>query len=396
MENQKLPAYRWVILTIVSLLCFIANYIQFQVSALATVVMPQLHITTAEFSALLMAPMLVAVVLSIPAGSLGDKFGSKKVISVGCILSIIGAFGRFIASNFAMMMIMLLLCGIFISLLNANLIKVLGTWFKQDTDAAMGVFYAASCLGITLAQITSSWFPSVNAAYMFSSVSLLVLTICWIVFVRDTPKGESLPPAEPTMKYLKVAIKSKNTWIVSICAGLGIASTTAYAGLLPQALNLGQHISNSTAGIMSSVVTVGSFFGSLIGPAWCNKLGRYKMFLTVTTLIGAIVMYFTWYTPAGFFLWAMLVINGFFTAISGPIVQAMPIQFPEIGEKYSGSAGGIVGTVSMLISYFIPIIVSKIAGNDYAKNLGIESLIFGLSILCILALPEVGSKAKNK
>lgn len=63
MAKEKLPSYRWVILTIVSLLCFIANYIQFQVSALATEIMPQLHITTAEFSSLLMAPMLVAVVL---------------------------------------------------------------------------------------------------------------------------------------------------------------------------------------------------------------------------------------------------------------------------------------------------------------------------------------------
>jgi MFS transporter, NNP family, nitrate/nitrite transporter len=395
MEKQKLPSYRWVILTIVSLLCLIANYIQFQVSALATAIMPQLHITTAQFSSLLMAPMLVAVILSIPAGSLGDKFGSKKVITVGCILSVIGAFGRFIAQNFAMMMVMLLLCGIFISLLNANLIKVLGTWFKQETDSAMGVFYAASCLGIVFAQVTSSWFSSVNAAYMFSSVSLLVLTICWILFVRDTPKGEALPPAEPTLQYLKVALKSRNTWIVSICAGLGIASTTAYAGFLPQALSLGQHINNSTAGIMSAVVTIGSFFGSLIGPTWCNKLGQYKLFLTLTTLIGAIVMYFTWYTPAGLFLWIMLVINGFFTAISGPVVQAMPIQFPEIGEKYSGSAGGIVGTVSMLISYIIPILVSMVAGNDYAKNLGIESVIFGLSILCILALPELGKKAKK-
>ena len=49
----------------------------------------------------------------------------------------------------------------------------------------------------------------------------------------------------------------------------------------------------------------------------------------------------------------------------------------------------------MLISYIIPILVSKIAGNDYAKNLGIESLVFGLSVICILALPEIGQKAKK-
>lgn len=392
---KKLSNYRWVILAIVCLLCFIANYIQFQVSALATQIMPDLGISTAQFSSLLMAPMLSAVFLSIPAGALGDRFGAKRVISIGCVISVLGAFGRLIATNFTLMMIMLLGCGVFISLLNANLIKVLGIWFKEETETAMGLFYASSCAGIIIAQMTGTLFPSVKIAYVFSSVALLISSVLWILFVRDCPEGETLPEPEPALKYLKVAVKSKNTWIVTLAVGLGIASTTAYAGFLPQALTLGQGIPEGLAGTMAAVVTVGSFIGSLVGPAICNKLGKYKSFLVVTTLIGAIVMYFTWYTPVGFFLWAMLILNGIFTAVQGPIMQAMPIMFPEIGEKYAGSAGGIVGTGSLLISYVIPILVSIVAGDNYALNLGIESAVFGLGIICALLLPELGKGKKQ-
>lgn len=86
-------------------------------------------------------------------------------------------------------------------------------------------------------------------------------------------------------------------------------------------------------------------------------------------------MFVTWYTPVGFLLWTILVINGFFTAINGPIMQSMPVLLPEIGDKYAGSAGGIVGTISLLMSYFLPIGISAIAGADYTMNMGLEPLL---------------------
>lgn len=195
MDKEQLPKlsnYRWVILAIAALMDVISNYVQFQISALATQIMPALHITPPQFSSLLMAPMLIAVFLSIPAGSLADKFGAKRVVSIGCIISVIGAFGRLFAKDFWSMMIMLLMFGVYMSLLNANTIKIFGIWFKQDTNMAMGVFFASAGVGAALSQITGSFFPSVNAAYIFSSIVLLILAICWIVFVKDAPKGESI------------------------------------------------------------------------------------------------------------------------------------------------------------------------------------------------------------
>lgn len=97
MYYQNIDGLFW---GITCFLCFISNYIQFQVSALAYVVMPELGITPVQFSSLLMAPMLIAVFLSIPSGMLGDQIGSKKVVGIGCIISVIGAFGRLYAGSF--------------------------------------------------------------------------------------------------------------------------------------------------------------------------------------------------------------------------------------------------------------------------------------------------------
>lgn len=395
MDQNKLPAWRWAIVLIVCLLCFMANYMQYQVSALATLIMPDLQIDAVGFSMLFLAPMLVAVFLSIPLGSLGDRFGSKRVVAVCMVVSVIGGLIRCVfLHSFAAQMVAMFLLGVGISALNANLIKILGVWFKEQTGIAMGMFYASSCVAIVVAQICSGMFGSVLNSYIVAEVVLTISAVLWFVLAKDIPEGEELPAPEPTLEYLKVAAKSKGVWLISIGVGFGLASTTAYAGFLPQALEIGKGLDAGLAGIMAAIVTVGSFVGCLVGPPAAEKIGTYKGFLIITTLIGAVAMFITWYTPLGFGLWAILVINGFFTAINGPIMQALPISLPEIGAKYAGSAGGIVGTVSLLMSYFLPIGISAIAGESYAVNFGLESLCFLLAVATIIALPELGPKGK--
>lgn len=402
MDKEQLPKlsnYRWVILAIAALMDVISNYVQFQISALATQIMPALHITPPQFSSLLMAPMLIAVFLSIPAGSLADKFGAKKVVSIGCIISVIGAFGRLFAQNFWSMMIMLLMFGVYMSLLNANTIKIFGIWFKQDTNMAMGVFFASAGVGAALSQITGSFFPSVNAAYIFSSLVLLILAICWILFVKDAPKGESIQKeqtvdSESTIKYFEVAAKSKKTWLIAICGGLGSAASTAFSGILPQAF-AARGMSDATAGIIASVASFGSLFGALMGPAIIAKLKKAKGFMISVTLVSAILMAITWFVPVGLPLVISLVAGGLFGSMTGPIMQAMPIQFPEIGPKYAGSAGGLIGTVTLLLAYVVPILISLIAGRSYIFTFFIQGIVIALTAIFIAILPDANNVNKH-
>ncbi|WEV39626.1 MFS transporter [Lactobacillus sp. ESL0681] len=404
MEEKQLPKlsnYRWVILAIAASLDMISNYVQFQISALATQIMPELHLTQPQFSSLLMAPMLIAVFLSIPAGSLADKFGAKKIVTVGLVVSVIGAFGRLWASNFITMMIILLLFGVYMALLNANTMKLFGTWFKQDTNMAMGIFFASASVGIMLSQITGPMFPNVQTAYIFSSVVLLILAVCWIVFVKDVPAGEELPKQEVVAEhkesswdFFKVAAKSKKTWIVAMSVGFGMGASEAFSGILPQAF-AARGMTPTQAGTIAAIATVGSMCGSAFGPAIVDKSKRAKPLMMLITILGGISMAITWYMPLGIVLTANLILGGLLGAMTGPIMQAMPIQFPEIGPKYAGSAGGLVGTISLLLSYCVPVIISAIAGKSYVTTFIVQGTVFALTAIFIALLPDANSARRH-
>ena len=389
METRKLSSYRWVILLVSGLVIFVADYMQYQLAALAHIIMPELGIDVAQFSALLLGPLLAGVFASIPGGSLADKFGSKIVVTVAIAISALAAFGRLVAGDFASMLVMMVGIGIAPAVLQAASIKFYGSWFEDKMDFAMGVYFGAACAGIALGLATSTFFPSVEVAYMASSIAFAVTLVLWIALFRNAPVGTELPPAEPILKYFGVAAKSKGVWLIAIAAGLGMATATNYSGILPQALIDVRDVDPAMAGNMAALLSIMSIFGSIAGPMWSNRDGNPKKVAIIISIIGGLVMIANWYTPLGAAMWIMLVINGIFSAASGPILNAMPFQLEEIGIKYAASAGGLVGTISLLISYFLPIGIGMVTGDNYTANFIAEGVFFALAAIPIIFIPKL-------
>lgn len=134
MDKPKLSPYRWAIMIIVCLVCVLSNYMQYQVSALAVYIMPMFSIDEAGFSMLMLMPMLTAVFLSIPAGTLGDRIGPKKVVEVCMTIAVLGAFLRTFSDSFVLQMVSMFMLGAGISALNANLVKIFSAWFMDQTE----------------------------------------------------------------------------------------------------------------------------------------------------------------------------------------------------------------------------------------------------------------------
>lgn len=390
MEARSLSPYRWVILLVSCLVIFVADYMQYQLAALAYVIMPDLNIDVAQFSALLLGPILAGVFASIPGGSLADRFGSKGVVTVAVVISLLGAFGRLIASDFVTMLVMMVVIGVAPAVLQAASIKFYGSWFEDKMDFAMGVYFAAACAGIALGLATSTLFPSVQMAYLFSSIAFAVVLVLWVVLFRNVPKGTPLPPAEPVLKYFGVAARSRGVWLIAIAAGLGMATATNYSGILPQALIDMRDVDPMMAGNMAALLSIMSIAGSILGPIWSNRSGKTKLVVILISVIGGVVMIANWYTPIGVAFWILLLVNGIFSAASGPIINAMPFQLPEIGIKYAASAGGLVGSISLIISYFLPIGIGMVAGTDYSLNFVLEGVFFALAAIPIIFIPKLG------
>ncbi|MEG0505750.1 MAG: MFS transporter, partial [Raoultibacter sp.] len=235
-EHDKLPLYRWVILVIASLLIFMTSYVQFQISSLSSLIIPQFNLDAVEFSSLLLAPLLSGVFLSIPSGVLCDRFGPRTVVGVATAFSVAAAFVRIFAGDYLTLFGTMVVLGVCPAVLQASLIKVFCVWFKGDSDFAMGIYFASASVGIACSQATSNLFGSLEAAFLTSSLVFLGCGIAWVVLARDVPAGEAPPPRESLSQYLRVATSSKSVWLIAAAVGLGMATSTAYMGLFPQAL----------------------------------------------------------------------------------------------------------------------------------------------------------------
>lgn len=402
-SNQNVPIspYRWVVVAIMWSTIFIAVTAQFQVAALAFKIIPELNLTSGNYAMVLAAPMLPAVLFSIGAGALADRFGVKKVVAVSFVFSIIGVYFRYIPNSFFGYFSLMFLSGLTPALLNANVSKLLGAWFpREQISTALGIYFTAAGVGMTVALAASALFPTAKSAYITAGIAMFAIWILWLVFIKDKPEGAPELPTMPVLKYIGVAASSRNIWLAGLALMCFMGANMAFVGFLPNALSQVRGINPSQAGVMTSIVTLGVILGNMIGPVMSARVGRIKPFLAPAALLGAVVMYCSWIAP-GTSVWLLLFATGALMGISTPLLMAFPMLLPEIGPVYAGSAGGLMATLQLIGAFFIPsFIIAPIAGDNYTLLFALASLFLALLGVVSLFLPELGTRAvgrgKNK
>lgn len=395
--SQPQSSYRWIIVLLMGLTAFMANATQYQVAALAYQIIPIYQLTTAQFSSILNAPMLCAVFLSVPGGTLADRFGVKRVVAAGIIISTLAMYFRVYAHNYWELFISMLFLGVSLSLLGANVSKMLGIWFPQkQLGTAIGIYFLLCMSGNTAGLVVTTFFPSIGSAFLTFANVMLVLGILWIVFAKNKPNNTPAPPVMPVMKYIQVAAKSKNVWMAGVAAMLYMGGIVTFMGFLPTAFNASKGMNPAASSILTSVLTFGTMLGSILGNILCDRFGVIKPVLIFLGIAGAISLYCAWIVPVGVLTWVLLMIAGVLTGGVLPILLSFPMRLPEIGQVYAGSAGGIISTVQLLGAFFLPtFVIGTIAGNNYNLMFILGSLFVFLAVpIVAFFLPEVGLKAQ--
>ncbi|AET68143.1 sugar phosphate permease [Desulfosporosinus orientis DSM 765] len=397
-DVQKDYAYRWVILLLALLVQIFVNIMSFQIGGLAGNLMQALKLQPTQLAMLLSVPMLASAIIGIPAGALADRFGVKRVVWIGLIVTTIGAFGRITADSFITLFVWMFLLGFGGAFLNANISKLLGAWFNhKQMGMAMGIYVAGAGMGITIALATSPFFTSVQTAFTFSGIAVLGITLLWLLLVKNKPAGAPDLPAHPMTKYLGVAAKSKNIWIGGIAIFFMMGTYVTHSGFLSNALVEAKGINPVQAGLVASSFTLAFIVGGMAGPVLANKAGLFKPFLAPTAILCAISSYLAWNVPFGPLTFTFLIIAGLLIGASAPLIMSLPMTLPEIGPIYAGSAGGIISTMQMAGAFIISsYVIIPLAGPDINKvflYIAIGYLIYGI---VMLFLPELGPKAKTK
>ena len=400
---SKQPSNKWAIVALACtvLLLFVPNYAQYQLSPLAHLVMPTYELDSAQFSMLFSAAMIPGILLSLVAGLLCDRFGAKRVVGVGGIISALALVARIFAPGFGALFACMLLTGVVATFLNTNIAKIMGSWFEPEkVGVAVGVGLTGSTLAMVIGLGTSAFFPSLQVIFIFTAVLAVIALIAWWVFFKDGPRSAFGPAqtgasdvsaAQPSLsECLKVVLKSRNVWLVGIALGLDMAATMCIITFLPQVLQSTRGFDPTVAGALSSVVTFGNLAGSVLAPMLYARVGRFKPVGIALAILGGAGTAFAWQLPEGPVMMVGFFLTGFsLGGLLAMLVSAI-VLLPEIGPVYAGTAGGVGATLQLFGAVVIPsYILMPILGANYPVLYGIAGILCLGIAACVLVLPEI-------
>lgn len=298
-------------LIVVSMAYFWSNFHRLSMAILATHLIEDINITTAQIGTLGSMLFYIYGLTQIPFGLVADKFGSKIIIQVCMFFLTIGTFVFGTATNYTQLFIGRVLLGFAVSGFYIPGLSLIAKWFDiRDYSFYLGLFMAIGQLGSLLA---SAPFEYLLSNFDFRSIYIVFTAVTAIIFVGSLFLHED--------KVVKVKtrgeIKTKPTPAFSLFVLGASLLVLAFAGARQSFQGLwGSMYYTSVFGfdaafasIMLMIFSIGGIATAPLFGKLADVHGRYKMliFLLFFTMV-------CWMAAA-------------FTGVGTPMIVTMFITF---------------------------------------------------------------------
>lgn len=386
--------YGYVVLVLLCIGITMPNFAQYQITGFGKEIISNFlgrDLTDSAFSLLNMSPLIPGAFLSLVSGLLVDRFGPRKVIVTGVVLSAVGVILRMFMGSYGALVASMILMGVCATFLNSNGAKVIGTWFNPDkASVLLGIFLAIANVSMSIGTGSAAVFGTVNNAFVWSSVVAVVVALLWVVFMRDNNAPVEGAEEAPTEKLvlsscIKACAKSRGVWISAFCMMCICTAAVASTQFLPTALQ-SRGVSKETSSLCGMFITLGGTLGCLSSPLLSTHLKHPKKFMIGGGILAAVGIAFAWRITSIPVMAVCLILTGFLTSGFSPIICALPLRLKEIGPKYAGTAGGFVATIQLVGNVVLPtyVICNLVGNNNYsAMFMCFGALVLIFCVLCI-------------
>ncbi|MGI9373233.1 MAG: MFS transporter [Hyphomicrobiales bacterium] len=142
---------RWSVLSLLFVIRVTMAF-QFQaVAAMSPLFMESFGVNLADIGLLIGLYLAPGIIIAMPGGALGARFGDRKVVAIGLFLMVCGGLAMAIGSHWYMQLLGRLLAGVGGVLLNVLMSKMVTDWFAgREIGTAMGIFVNSWPVGIAL------------------------------------------------------------------------------------------------------------------------------------------------------------------------------------------------------------------------------------------------------
>jgi NNP family nitrate/nitrite transporter-like MFS transporter len=333
---------------------------------------------------------LPAVIIGVFGGALGDRFGSKRVLTVSCVLVGLAGAMRGLAGDFTSLMAMVFLFGLLTPLIIMSNIKTAGIWFSsRELGFANGVLSMGMALGFLVgstisASLLSPWLGGWRNVFFFFGVISAAFAIPWY-FSRSAPSqvGPALEraAAPSLLASMTHVAKLRNLWLLGLAVmGIsgGIQGLLGYLPLHLRAMGWTEVNADAALGAFHTV----SMLSVLPIALWSDRLGSRKTVLIGTAVLIAVGIGLLSFTQ-GSAVWAAVILAGVVRDGFMAIFLTTVAETRGIGLAYTGTATGFIMVFIGLGSLLAPPLGNALAAQAAGAPFLLWSALSLFGIVCI-------------
>ncbi|MBU7031546.1 MAG: MFS transporter [Theionarchaea archaeon] len=385
--NVKESPYRWYVLALAALTHTLVSGMPLMcMPVLFKEISQDLGLSLIQIGTVWGFGSMSGVFTGLVGGSLGDRFGTNRILSIACLsIGLSGAL-RGISNDFITLAVTAFLFGFLLPAIPPNVHKVCGIWFSgKRLGFANGVASAGMALGFMVGSMISATVLSPllggwrNVLFFFGAISMC-MSIPWLLIRKGPGPVKSVEDtAAPSLRMaFSHVVHLKSIFFFGlIMLGLG-SCLQGMLGYLPLYL---RDIGWSAAGADGALATFHgiSMIFTIPMALLSDRIGSRKKVLLVATVmtIGGVGLLSV---AEGALVWVAVIISGIIRDGFMAIFMTMVMETKGVGRVYSGTAMGMI-----MVYYRIGGLVSPPLGNSLAHiDVGFPFLFWAL--VGILAL----------
>lgn len=340
-------------------------------------------------------PTLIAGCLM--GGVIEKKIGTKSLLTLTGIFSSIGLLINFVAFDYVIFLIGRAIYGLGFGLgipfMGSSLMK----WYSGKGREAMTTvnslfpFVGTVTSYLFMARLFHLFSDNVRITFGVWGILMIILTILWIVFVKDRKEEEAPEEAKIDFSIYLDLLKVRTLRLLSITFVCDFACYSYMATVLPTYLMEVGHMDEAAASLWSAIAfpaagILGCFTAGIVNTAMGSK--RFPLITgQILKLAGISTMTLLGYMgPASLIVGTVLF--GLGNSFWMPSFYGIPTELPGMNGSLVAASFSLCNSCGFLMGFIVPVAGGIITGffADHATGLTTSLIVFNL--LNVFALIE--------
>lgn len=324
------------------------------------------------------------VPMQLPVGVLMDRFGPRRLLTVACLICVVGSFMFADTFLFSVAATGRFLVGLGSAFAFVGVLKLATIWLPEDKlGMVAGLATALGTIGAMIGDnllgymVTSlGWQPTVNITAVFGMGLMLILWLGIKDNQRNQKQSGTVTTFRKSMIDLGIIVRDKQIWINGIYGCLVYLPTTVFAELwgIPYLLHA-QSLTPGEASLCNSIFFLGFTIGAPTMGFISDKIKRRKPPMLIGASGAAILMLMILYTPDLHFLGLSILL--FLLALSCSVQSLVFAVGREVSpNEAAGTAIAMTNMVVMLGAMLLQPLVGRLLDWSLLRREAIHPELF--------------------